>query len=1264
MRRRTALTLAVTALAGAAPAIAPSTTAAASCTPAISGPNDPNYAGAERNRLSGETFNVEEWPLYDCIPQSAPAAQDPQGRSGMAVNRAWQAFGYGSPRVIVAYMEGGVNWTLPDSRDLRLRAYLNTGELPWPEDAAGHVHGTYDLNGDGVVDVEDYAQDPRIHRPFLHAATAGGITAEDLIATFGHCQIVDHRIGPRGCPPGGMFDNDRDGYPNDVSGWNFHRDTNDPETDQTSYDHANTQSNRIVATANNGFGGVGLCPGCRLLSVKLGDEAIDRPDRVAEGIVFAVDAGAKVIDVTSATVGQTPSMQAAVDYAYRHGVVVAWASNDFESADHTEGMRLAHVWPGNSLVSDQTNRLDKSLPNDLAATTFRARSSVTSYGPHALFAVPTIDGSTSAATPTQAGVAALVTSAGLDAAAAHQIAFPLSADEVTQVVRATADPIELTPCALCFAAVPEAEFDIFYGYGRPNVYAAMAAVHAGNIPPSAMLDAPDWYHEYDPTRQRSITVRADVAARRASGYRWVLQYALGPQPADASFVTFASGASTRPQTVTGRLPLSAIPAAFWSGPYVAPTADRSSIERYDVTIRVRAIDPSGRIGEERRVVQVRHDPTELESLHLDLGTSLESSPTLADVEGRGRLDVIVAGSDGSVHVLRPDGREAPGFPVHTLPTRGLSRSYRPNYLASRIWRSGTVPLPREPITAPLAVGDLHHDGGLDIVACGDDGRVYAWDGRGRPLRGFPVATDRRYARQAVPVPSTPYLRNPSTGSFAGAALADLRGNGQLDIVMGGWDGHVYAWQPNGRPVPGWPVSTTVPAADRLPAGTQTYARDSKVATTPTIVDIDGDGRPDVVVALQDTAFGPNKMPVYGFVEAFSSRGNRRPGGALLPHFPVTLPAAAQGYGTAQDFITEGVQTPAAFDGAAGPELVANPGLSISQVINLRTGSTRPEQPSTLPAAGAREAATSIVHFTTSPSRARLPGRGVTVLQAGSALTDIATAIVATPGLGIEVRSALTGWDPQTGTSIPAFTQAIQGLAFIAAPAVADVSGDGTPDVIEGADSGALHAFDGVTGAPVPGWPKWTGGWSTFTPAVGDLSCSAPARNPASPNRAPHESSGCTGRNVVIVGTREGWLHAYRTPGLPGAADQAWHWHQNDWNTGLLGQDTRPPAAVADLRVRRLRGARVLLAFTAPGGDWNAGRAARYQLFASRRPITQSALSRARRLPSPLTPAPSGTRQHVTLTAPRGARFYAIRAIDAAGNIGPLPVRARRSRTGE
>jgi hypothetical protein len=62
------------------------------------------------------------------------------------------------------------------------------------------------------------------------------------------------------------------------------------------------------------------------------------------------------------------------------------------------------------------------------------------------------------------------------------------------------------------------------------------------------------------------------------------------------------------------------------------------------------------------VIAVRHDDDEVQALQTDLGASAEASPAMADLEGRGELDVIVATSDGTVHALRPDGSRVPAGP--------------------------------------------------------------------------------------------------------------------------------------------------------------------------------------------------------------------------------------------------------------------------------------------------------------------------------------------------------------------------------------------------------------------------------------------------------------------------------------------------------------------------------------------------------------------------------------------------------------------------
>ena len=417
------------ALAGATPA------AAATCTAQGSGayPNDPEYARAE-NGQSGQTWDGEAWYLYGCIPQGVSSTStDPEGASGMSVDGLWNRAvnpQRGRDDVTVAYMEGGVNWRIGSSCELKDRAKLNKGELPYPQDAGGNIRTSgdlWDMNGDGVFNVEDYVNDPRVLAgvaaapkspaggPFLHHVCSGvlpghsDITPEDLIVAFGHCQVQSGVLGS--CPAGGRFDNDNNGYPGDINGWNFNRDTNDPQTEQSIYGHFNGESGQLVGEGNNNNSGIGLCPLCRYVPIKAGDEAIDRTDRVAEAIVFAADTGVDVMDVTDASLGLSPVVAAATDYAYHKGMVMTWASNDFESADHTDGMFYPHVWPGNSLTGDHSTRgsgtcnvpptssTDAFCPWVPSNTTFRSRSSLTSYGPHSLFSVPNNDGSTSTGTP-------------------------------------------------------------------------------------------------------------------------------------------------------------------------------------------------------------------------------------------------------------------------------------------------------------------------------------------------------------------------------------------------------------------------------------------------------------------------------------------------------------------------------------------------------------------------------------------------------------------------------------------------------------------------------------------------------------------------------------------------------------------------------------------------------------------------------------------------------------------------------------------------
>ncbi|MFN2594112.1 MAG: S8 family serine peptidase, partial [Actinomycetota bacterium] len=600
-------------------------------------PNDPEYDIAERDPQQ-HTFDEEQWYLYSFIPKSAPAATDPEGAAGMSIDRAWKKYSTGTPKTVVAYIEGGVNWRIADAKDIAPKTYLNTGELPHPKKKNGKRARTYDVNHDGAVTIADYAHDPRLPKKHIN----GLLTPEDLIVAFSN-----HK------------DDDHNGYVDDISGWNFHRDNNDPATNDSTYAHSDSFLRQIGAATNNGFQGAAICPKCLVMPVKAGDEALDRTDKVAEAVLFAVDSGVDVIDMTTGEVGYSPFMARAMEYAFHHGVVVVGASNDFDSTDHQSGMFWPHAWPGNGLVADGTNTNQAAR----SSTTFRERSNYTSWGPHSLFSVSTQGGTTSEATPTTAGVAALVAAYGRQAAKAGRIPHRLSADEVKQVLRATASPINNPN--LGWPGQRGASWNIQYGYGRPNVYKAMRAISQGKVPPETVITGPRWYQLFDPMHDKSVKVRGEYKSLHGPS-RYKLQYAVGASPKDADFKTIAKSRHPRRHFsgVFGKLSLSKIPDSVWKKPYADCTdMALSCSEQYTVTLRLQVIDRTGLLGEDRRAIDVFHDASLQQGYPRFVGLSGESQPALIDLNRDGRPEIVFGSTSGTVRAFEPDGKELHGWPV-------------------------------------------------------------------------------------------------------------------------------------------------------------------------------------------------------------------------------------------------------------------------------------------------------------------------------------------------------------------------------------------------------------------------------------------------------------------------------------------------------------------------------------------------------------------------------------------------------------------------
>jgi hypothetical protein len=263
-----------------------------------------------------------------------------------------------------------------------------------------------------------------------------------------------------------------------------------------------------------------------------------------------------------------------------------------------------------------------------------------------------------------------------------------------------------------------------------------------------------------------------------------------------------------------------------------------------VTLRLRVKDDRGLTAESRRSFFVLDDPDWMESFPLSLGASGEAAPVVADLDADGRDEVILATADGTIRILNWD------------PT-GLREQRLLLELGSRV--GPTAFTPRETVIREPAVGDILGRGEAAIVVASREGRVYAYNARGERLKGFPVLVRIASSRSG---PQTEYLES---GILSRPVLADLDGKRGKEILVTALDGNVYAWRGDGRPLAGFPVTVADPRTGRK----------AKIVSTPAVGDVDGDGRPEIVLGTNGVRDGQ------GAAYAIHGNGNLHAGGPFL-----------------------------------------------------------------------------------------------------------------------------------------------------------------------------------------------------------------------------------------------------------------------------------------------------------------------------------------------------------------------------------------------
>ncbi|QSV73159.1 MAG: hypothetical protein HEQ20_23345 [Aphanizomenon flos-aquae KM1D3_PB] len=436
----------------------------------------------------------------------------------------------------------------------------------------------------------------------------------------------------------------------------------------------------------------------------------------------------------------------------------------------------------------------------------------------------------------------------------------------------------------------------------------------------------------------------------------------------------------------------------------------------------------------------------------DVGIS--SKPTFADIDGDGDLDAVVGENDGTLNYYKNTGTAT--NPSYTEQT-GTANPF------NGIDVGGS--------SAPT-FADIDGDGDLDAV-------VGEWDGTLNYYKNTGTATNPSYTEQTGT--ANPF-NGIDVGSFSAHTLADIDGDGDLDAVVGENDGILLYYKNTG-------TATNPSYTEQTGTANPFNGIDAGNYSIPTLADIDGDGDLDAVVGEWD-----------GTLKYYENTGT------------ATNPSYTEQTGTANPFNgfdagNYSIPTLADIDGDGDLDAVVGENDGI---LLYYQNTEVPITPSYTEQTGTANPFNGFdVGISSKPTFADIDGDG-----------DLDAVVGENDGTLNYYKNTGTATNPsyteQTGTANP-FNGFDVGIS--SKPTFADIDGDGDLDAVVGENDGTLNYYKNTGTATNPSYTEQTG---TANPFNGiDVGISS------KPTFADIDGDGDLD---AVVGENDGTLNYYKNTG--------------------------------------------------------------------------------------------------------------------------------------